>query len=534
MTTAVTPISKARQPAGQPVGGVAMRDLPLDQLQPHPANRKRFDQRQLEELAQSLTEVGQLTPAIVRPTTAGAYELLAGERRWRAARLAGFPTLLCLVRSLTDAQALEVLAVENNQREDVHPLEEADLYKALLTVDGYDVAKIAGRLHRSVAYVYDRLKLLQLGVVGRHLFLEGVITVGHAILLARLSKADQARAIGEERKQYSDGGLLEREDTLWDPVAVKETFRYKAVSVAELQAWIDRHVRFEPAKEDLPQLFPDTAAVLAEASTTGLQAIPITWDHVLPEAARAADGSRTWGPMSWRRADGRHGSRRCASELVGYVAAGPRRGEAFVVCTDRKGCRTHWGREIREAAKRAKDREVAEEVGRTPGKPAKANRELSWEEQDRRRKAQRARLAAERTAVLEAIVAKGLPSVDVLLPHLLAEVLMNAGLGVEELLVQRLKVPKFPKGGGVDPLVRAINKTWSPSVIDKALFYAVVGDDLQPYGPDNEPEHLFALARHQGLDPKAIIAAHRAGSAKATPAKKLAGDVRRARKAKAR
>ena len=96
----------------------------LGELTPHPQNRKHFDEAQLVELAESLTEKGQLTPALVRPMGKG-FQLLAGERRWRAAQMAELDTLLCIVRDLDDQAALEVLAIENNQREDPQPLEEA-------------------------------------------------------------------------------------------------------------------------------------------------------------------------------------------------------------------------------------------------------------------------------------------------------------------------------------------------------------------------------------------------------------------------
>src|SRR3990167_10092058 len=111
---------------------------------------------------------------------------------------------------------LELVNVENLLREDVHPLEEAAGYQALMTRGGYDVARLAERVGKSVTYVYDRLKLLALAPPAQELFWDGTIMAGHAILLARLTAAEQARAIGTP-PGYADGGLLRVEALLWDP-----------------------------------------------------------------------------------------------------------------------------------------------------------------------------------------------------------------------------------------------------------------------------------------------------------------------------
>lgn len=98
---------------------------------------------------------------------------------------------------MTDQQFLEIITIENLQREDVHPLEEASGYQSLLQLKDYDVQKIADRVGRSVKYVYDRVKLLQLTKEAQKLFFDDRITAGHAILLARLSGADQKRVMEE-------------------------------------------------------------------------------------------------------------------------------------------------------------------------------------------------------------------------------------------------------------------------------------------------------------------------------------------------
>jgi ParB family transcriptional regulator, chromosome partitioning protein len=126
-----------------------IREIPLEQIQPHPSNRRvgGFDPEKLKQLAESIKAIGVQQPAVVREITGEnqirRYELVAGERRWRASKLAGKETLPCVVRELDDAQALRIQIVENLQREDVHPLDEANGYARLLDSGTYDVEAAA-------------------------------------------------------------------------------------------------------------------------------------------------------------------------------------------------------------------------------------------------------------------------------------------------------------------------------------------------------------------------------------------------------
>lgn len=438
MTTTLTPLS-------------ALQVFHVDELSPHPANRKRFDQGQLAELAQSLQEKGQLTPCLVRPFPGGtAFQLLAGERRWRAARLAGLATLQCIVRDLDDQAALEVLAIENNQREDVHPLEEAELFKALLQFQGNDVASIARKLHRTTSYVYDRLKLLQLVPAARKLFLDGTIQLGHAVLLARLTKEDQKRCLGDvgENKGWGNqGGLLTVEHTLFDPSADDDEDSdapMKARSVRELQAWIDQHVRFDPASSDLPQLFPETAAALADAEERKLKVVAITHEAFVQPDAR--EGGAIIGPRSWKRADGQRGSKTCDHAVLGTIAAGPGRGQAFLVCTAKQKCTTHWGAEIKEAKQRAKARELeAPKDATTPTGKAEKSRELTPAEK-RAQKAEEKRRAAQ-----ERFENAGQQVLEALAPRIKAAAL-KAESGPVQLLLKDLE----PWNGGQDKLAALV------------------------------------------------------------------------------
>lgn len=189
----------------------AIEFIALSHLLPHPANRKQFDPKKLDELVASIEKVGIHTPLIVRPCADPgprafhpAYEILAGERRWRAASKVrkvagrvGLDTVPCIVRELTDDEALELLLTENLQREDPHPLEEADAYAAWLERPGHDVAELAARIGKSVAHVYSRLQLRNLTEGARQAVATDGLPIGHAQLLARLSPKQQDQAVNK-------------------------------------------------------------------------------------------------------------------------------------------------------------------------------------------------------------------------------------------------------------------------------------------------------------------------------------------------
>lgn len=166
--------------------------IDLDCITPSPGNRAhgKIDETKLAQLAESIMAVGVQQPAIVRPKGV-SFELVAGERRWRASRLAGLDYLPCVIRDLDDTQVLKIQVIENLQREDVHPLDEADGYERLRTEGGYDPELIAQEVGRSVSYVYQRLRLLKLIPEVRALLLEGKISAAVAILLARLDEGQQ-------------------------------------------------------------------------------------------------------------------------------------------------------------------------------------------------------------------------------------------------------------------------------------------------------------------------------------------------------
>ncbi len=155
--------------------------------------RRTFDQCKLGELAESIRTNGLIQPITVRPNSDG-FEIVAGARRFRAAQLAGLFSLPARIVDTTDAQALEWQLVENSQRVDVHPYEEAQGFQRLLDMPGYDVATLVEKSGKSAAHVYARLSLLQLIPAVAEVFSKELITASHANLLARLPQESQAEA----------------------------------------------------------------------------------------------------------------------------------------------------------------------------------------------------------------------------------------------------------------------------------------------------------------------------------------------------
>ena len=173
------------------------RSVPITALAESPTNpRKRFDAKSLEELAASFKTQGILAPLLVRELEESKYEVVAGARRLRAAKLAELEKLPVRVVKLTDAEAIEAQCVENLQREDIHPLEEALGFKSLLELGepAYTISIIASRAGKSEAYVYGRIRLADLIPPVAEAFLKDEITIGHALLIAKLPSSQQQEA----------------------------------------------------------------------------------------------------------------------------------------------------------------------------------------------------------------------------------------------------------------------------------------------------------------------------------------------------
>ena len=179
--------------------------LTIDQLFESKTNpRKTFDQKKLEELAESIRTGGLIQPIVVRPKD-NAFEIVAGARRFRAGQLAEQFSLPARIKELTDAQAIEWQLVENSQREDVHPYEEAQGFQSLLDLPGYDVPALVAKSGKSASHIYARLSLLQLIPDVAEAFLQERITASHAILISRLPQEHQPAAFENcWRKDWQD------------------------------------------------------------------------------------------------------------------------------------------------------------------------------------------------------------------------------------------------------------------------------------------------------------------------------------------
>jgi ParB family chromosome partitioning protein len=179
----------------------AMQDIPLGQIHESKTNpRRQFDQAKLAELADNIRQHGVLQPVLVRPLANGEtelYELVAGARRFRASQLAKRETIPATVRELTDAQCLELQLIENLQRADVHELDEARGYAALMQLqpETYSVETLSQKIGRSEKYVYARLRLMHLIEELQEAFYVDRLTVAHAFEIARLQPGDQRRAV---------------------------------------------------------------------------------------------------------------------------------------------------------------------------------------------------------------------------------------------------------------------------------------------------------------------------------------------------
>ena len=172
----------------------AFQMLPLSRLHESPTNPRRlFDETKLLELADSIRAQGLIQPIVARPNADG-FEIVAGARRYRAAQLAELSEIPTRVVSLTDEQALEWALIENSQRVDVHPYEEAEGFQRLLDLPGYDVASLAEKTGKSESLVYARLALLQLIPEVAEAFQLERITASHANLIARLPQDRQKDA----------------------------------------------------------------------------------------------------------------------------------------------------------------------------------------------------------------------------------------------------------------------------------------------------------------------------------------------------
>ena len=193
-------------PSSAPPQGAAIRQVPLDLLEPNPFQpRSSIDPAALEELAQSIRLRGILQPLLVRPhpTADGRYQIVAGERRWRAAGAAGLHEVPALVHAMTDTEAAAVALVENLQRQDLNAMDEAEGYNRLLTRFEFTQEALGQAVGKSRSHIANTLRLLNLPDAVKEALRKGEITAGHARALlahaapeSRAARCDQPAVVG--------------------------------------------------------------------------------------------------------------------------------------------------------------------------------------------------------------------------------------------------------------------------------------------------------------------------------------------------
>jgi ParB family chromosome partitioning protein len=178
------------------VAGV--RQIPVDRIEPNPEQpRLEFDEQSLDELAASIREHGVLQPILARPLPGGRYQLIAGERRWRASKRAGHDTIPALVEEIDDDTALEISIIENLQREDLSPLDEAAMYDRMIRDHGYSIRKLADKLGKDKGYVENRLRLADAPDEVRGLVSVRKDTLSHAYELLKVPDPKKRRRLAE-------------------------------------------------------------------------------------------------------------------------------------------------------------------------------------------------------------------------------------------------------------------------------------------------------------------------------------------------
>ncbi|HXG39949.1 MAG TPA: ParB/RepB/Spo0J family partition protein [Candidatus Limnocylindrales bacterium] len=196
---------------------VGVRVVPLDRIEPNPDQpRMEFDETALEELAASIREHGVLQPILVRPLDGGRYQLVAGERRWRASIRAGLETIPALIEQIDDETALEIAIIENLQREDLNPLEEALMYERMITEHGYSIRRLAQKLGKDKGYLENRLRLADAPEEIKQLVSVRKDTLSHAYELMKVSDPKKRRRLAEQvaRGELSLVKLRERIERL--------------------------------------------------------------------------------------------------------------------------------------------------------------------------------------------------------------------------------------------------------------------------------------------------------------------------------
>lgn len=518
-----------------------LTQVPLTAVLESPLNpRQHFDATKLDELAASIRAEGILTPLLMRPVDANGkgprYEIAAGHRRFRAAKLAQLETVPAIVRPMADDEFLRTLTIENLQRDDLHPLEEAQGFRSLLDLPGYDVGRLAAEVAKSETYVYQRLHLLQLIAPARKLFLDGQLTTAHAVHLARLQPADQKAALASwvfnrhdgvgpvrqlvqwiEQEIHADlhGAPWKKDDATLVPSAgacttcPKRTGYTPALfaDIAKKDTCTDRTC-FHAKRE----AFLDRRRAELAAEHPRLVRISTQWSHGAVKKGAPLPSGQWWEA---KKSD--------PKALVGLFVDGPDAGKTRYVTLER------------------------------PKGTGGAAINPTWQAEQKRTREKRARETARRRRIFDAVRAKLPSTLDTDALRLLAVgYLDEMQQDAKRLLIPAAGLPPAPKskrhtGYDYDGHLKEAVAAMSEPALRHFLQVLPLARDLTVWSWDaSSPQRLLAAAKRVGVDVDAITRALAAevkakeakkaklGKAKAAtvkkPAKREAGAVRRAAK----
>ncbi|SHK51553.1 chromosome partitioning protein, ParB family [Alicyclobacillus tolerans] len=219
------------------ISSIDIRDLRPNPYQP----RRVFDDDKLQELANSIREHGILQPIVVRKSAIQGFDIVAGERRFRAAKLVGLHVVPAIVRDLTDIQLMEIAIIENLQRADLNPLETAEAYVQLIERCGYTQEQLAKRIGQSRSHIANMMRLLQLSPLVREYVSRGTLSMGHArALLAIQNKEEQEQIADLAVKQ--EWSVRKLEAMIYEPKKTKNVSRETKI-----------HERFKHYEEQVRQ-----------------------------------------------------------------------------------------------------------------------------------------------------------------------------------------------------------------------------------------------------------------------------------------
>ena len=224
-----------------------IQKINISQIKPNPTQpRKNFEEKELNELANSIKNQGLIQPLIVRVLEDNQYQIIAGERRWRASQIAGLHELDCVIRDLQDTEILEAALIENIQREDLNVIEEANAYKGLIQLKNMTNEALAKKIGKSSSHVSNILRLLELEKDIQDMVIEGDITMGHARALIGVPDAlEKAKEIvnknlsvwevekitsefkkNKKTKQPKDPNITDLEKELSDKIGLKTSIQF--------------------------------------------------------------------------------------------------------------------------------------------------------------------------------------------------------------------------------------------------------------------------------------------------------------------